>query len=664
VKRSHLSRTCFRHFGITGAFCLVGFSLNCLADPWLPNLFSDHMVLEQARPIHIWGKADAREKLSVGLATESTNVVADEHGRWSVDLPPLPAGGPFTLSIRGKKEIVIRDVMIGEVWVASGQSNMTFPLDGSENGPAEVAKADYPQIRLFNVPKKIALSPQENTLAAHWQICTPETAKDFSAVGYFFAREIHRKLNVPVGVMESAWPGTTIQEWIAPEVLRGDPELKSAMDEWDHATTAEKSFAETPLPYQLEFDNFELLHAPPDSSSTELANFDDGTTHLATGGSFRYSWGDAPGTTVELSSPGRGASRYCLRVAGRLDGTQDSILTARYKPDGSAVDLSGYAGIRFWVRGNGSFRFRSLQPTITDYDDYATPLLKASPEWQPFTIWFHNLRQDGWGVVQDFAQNALTGFSLECLTALEYPPMPVSALYEGMITPFLPYGFRGVLWYQGESNALNAHQYSKLLPALIRNWRDASNQKDLEFLIVQLPNHGALPEEPVESAWAELREAQLMTIKDVPHTGLAVTIDVGDPKDLHPHRKLEVGHRLALWALGDVYQQTIEYSGPLFESMTIQGAEARLHFTHVGAGLDSRGDRRLQGFAIAGADRKFHWADARIEGTDVIVSSHDVPNPVAVRYAWGDSPRCNLFNADGLPASPFRTDDWPGITGN
>ncbi|MGH9496263.1 MAG: sialate O-acetylesterase, partial [Candidatus Sulfotelmatobacter sp.] len=235
-------------------------------------------------------------------------------------------------------------------------------------------------------------------------------------------------------------------------------------------------------------------------------------------------------------------------------------------------------------------------------------------------------------------------------------------LYEGMITPLLPYRFRGALWYQGESNALKAQQYRKLLPALIENWRNAFGQKDLEFLIVQLPNHGAIPEEPSESAWAELREAELMTVEQVSHTGLAVTIDVGDPNDLHPHRKMEVGQRLADWALGTVYRQPGEYSGPLYESLKVGDGKARIHFTHVGSGLEARGEKELRGFAIAGADRKFHWAQAHVDGDSVVVESPNVPSPVAVRYAWGDSPRCNLFNKEGLPASPFRTDDWPGIT--
>jgi sialate O-acetylesterase len=575
----------------------------------------------------------------------------------------LSVGGPFTLTVQGKKQVAIKDVMIGEVWIASGQSNMTFSLDSAEGAATEVPKADYPQIRLFTVPRKIALSEQEDTLPAHWQICTPDNAKGFSAVAYFFAREIHRKLNVPVGVVESAWPGTTIEDWVAPEALQADADLAPVLEEWKHATPDEKKFAGSSLPLQLEFDDFELIPANAGSPGKMLANFDDGTSRISTGGSFSYGWQDSPDALFELVSPGRGKSGFAARVTGRLDGTQGSTLTARYQQDGAAVDLSSYAGIRFWVRGSGAFRFRSKQPTVTDWDDYAAPVMKASPDWQQVTVLFRDLRQDGWGVTLPFTQNALSSFTIESLTSLEYAPIPVSGLYEGMITPLLPSAFRGVLWYQGESNALKAHQYRKLLPALIKGWRVASHQDDLEFLIVQLPNHGAVPDDPGESAWAELREAQLLTLQHVRKTGLAVTIDVGDPKDLHPHRKLEVGQRLALWAEGTIYKQPIEYSGPLYESMKIEGGEIRVRFAHVGSGVEAHNGGELRGFAIAGADQKFHWAEARVDGDTVVVSSRDVPSPLAVRYAWGDSPVCNLFNRDGLPASPFRTDDWPGITG-
>ena len=642
--------------------CILVLGRNCHADPKLPTLFSDHMILQQHRAIHIWGKGDPSERITVSLLNETAKTTTDKSGHWSLDLPPLPAGGPFTLIVEGKTKVVIKDVMIGEVWLASGQSNMTFSLARAEGGEAEVPAADYPQVRLFTVPKKIATHPQEDTLPASWQICTPETAREFSAVGYFFARELHTQLNVPVGIILSAWPGTQIENWLDPGDLQADRDLQSVLEAWNQASPEQKQFADHPATFDLEFDDFELIPASAATPGVDLTNFDAGTSRTSMGGSFSYSWVDAADSHFDLVAPGRNGKGMAAQVAGTLDGTQSSRLTANYKLDHSPVDLSAYSGIRFWVRGNGSYRFRSLQPNITDWDNYTTPTYKAMPEWQPVTVRFRDLRQEGWGVSLPLTQSQLSGFAIECLTTLEEPPIPVSALYLGMIAPLLPYAARGVLWYQGESNALTAHQYRKLLPALIQGWRDGSKNQELEFLIVQLPNHGATPEQPGDSAWAELREAQLFAFESTPHTGLAVTIDVGDPKDVHPHRKLEVGQRLGWWALGTIYEQPLTYSGPLYRSIEIEGKEARIHFTHVGDGLESRSESELRGFAIAGADHKFHWADARIDGDTVVVSNPTVANPVAVRYAWADSPRCNLFNKNGLPASPFRTDDWPGIT--
>ena len=266
------------------------------------------------------------------------------------------------------------------------------------------------------------------------------------------------------------------------------------------------------------------------------------------------------------------------------------------------------------------FRFRSLQPTITDWDDYASSLLRASSDWSPVTIWFRDLRQEGWGVTKEFTPQSLTGFVIECLPAAGYPMRPSTGLYNGMIAPIVSYPFRGVIWYQGEGNALRAMQYRRLLPDLIDSWRSASHQPDMQFLIVQLPNHGAVPVQPAESAWAELREAQLLTAKQHPGVGLAVTIDVGDPKDLHPHRKAEVGERLALWALGATYHKPIVYSGPLYQSMAVEGNAIRIRFRNIEGGLIAKGDRVLRGFAIAGADRRFHWASAEIQGNSVVVS--------------------------------------------
>jgi sialate O-acetylesterase len=632
------------------------------AVPVLPNLIGDHMVLQRDREIHIWGFADPGEDVTATLGGNASYVKTGPAGDWSVHLPPMPAGGPFTLTIQGKKTIAVKDVLIGEVWVASGQSNMTFGLSGSVGGAEELAHADYPQIRLFTVPKRIALQPQRNTLPATWQICSPESAKDFSAVGYYFARDLHRNLGVPIGVIESAWPGTTIEEWIGPGALRQDARLKPILDQWHASKSAAETTAGVRVPFDLEFDDFELIRDSAAGEAVPFSNFDDGSTRNATGGGWRYDWQAAPDTAFELVAPGRGGRGFAARISGALDESDNSRLTAKFKLDSSPMDLSSYSGLRFWVRGNGQVRARTLQPTITDYDDYSTSLFHATADWHPLTIWFRDLRQEGWGVSLPFTQNALTGFSIENLTTVGYPPRPVSGLFEGMIAPLLPYPFRGAIWYQGESNALKAHQYRTLLPALITSWRQASQQNSFPFLIVQLPNHGAVPDQPTESAWAEMREAQFLTARQLPDTGIVVTIDVGDPQDVHPHRKAEVGERLALWALGTTYAKPVVYSGPLYQAMEVQGSRIRIRFSNVGTGLQANGGLPLRGFALAGPDRTFHWADASIEGDAVVVSSSQVPAPVAARYAWADSPPCNLFNKEGLPASPFRTDEWPGIT--
>ncbi len=625
------------------------------ADPVLPHVISEHMVVQQRRPIHIWGKADPNENITIILSTESRSTSADTNGNWSVDLPPMAAGGPFILTIHGKKDVVLRDVMIGEVWIASGQSNMTFALNDAIGGPEEVRKADYPDIRLFTVPKKNAAEPQSDTLPASWEICNPDTAKEFSAVAYYFARNLQRKLNVPIGIVESAWPGSNIELWIESSALQ-------AVEKSFGAKSLPSQLSAARQPFELEFDDFELIReSSGGEQATAFSNFDDGTARDSLGGYWGYSWDSAPGASFRLVSPGRGDGGYAAQVAGAIDASDDSRLAARFHVDDSPVDLSSYTGFRFWVRGNGSFRVRTLQPTITDWDDYSSPVVKATAEWKPVVIKFSDLRQEGWGVVKELTPAALSGLAIESMPVGGFPELHKSELYNGMITPLMPYAFRGALWYQGESNALDAFRYRQFLPALIESWRTAARD-EFPFLIVQLPNHGATPQEPSESAWAELREAEFQAFRKVPDVGLAVTIDVGDPQNVHPHRKAEVGERLALWALAKTYGENIVYSGPIYESAAMHGSEMSVRFSNAGGGLIAKDSDSLTGFSIAGDDHKFYWANAVIQGDTVVVSSPQVPNPIAVRYAWGDSPICNLFNKDGLPASPFRTDDWPSIT--
>jgi sialate O-acetylesterase len=345
-------------------------------------------------------------------------------------------------------------------------------------------------------------------------------------------------------------------------------------------------------------------------------------------------------------------------VFGALDEVSSSRLQANFRADHSAADMSRYAGIRFWVRGNGQFQLEILQPTISDWDNYAAKIIHAAPEWGQITILFKDVKQAGWGVSKPLTLQSLTGFQFVNMTSAGDPERPPSGLFHGMIAPLEEYRIRGALWYQGEGNTWRAYQYRRLLPALIAGWRKGWGEGDFPFLIVQLANHGSSPELG-DSIWAELREAQFLTARAVPNTGLAVSIDVGEPRNLHPPRKEEIGHRLALWALGTTYGEKIVYSGPLYDSMKIEGENVRVHFHYAGSGLEARGGP-LKGFAIAGSDRIFHWAEARIEGDAIVVSSPDVKAPVAVRYAWASSPYCNLYNKEGLPASPFRTDDWPG----
>lgn len=660
---SNLLRPKLRVLFVRSAFgaAALAATVSCaIAAPRMPYVFSDHMVLQSDVAQIIWGWADPGEAIEVHLAGTSRTTSAANDGRWSVALPPLPAGGPFILEVRGTKTLRFKDVAIGEVWIASGQSNMTYALSGAANAGEEIPKANDPDLRFFTVPKRISTESQNDTLPATWQVSSSDTAKDFSAVAYFFSRDLRRALGVPVGVILSAWPGTAGEEWTDPESLHRDPILQPILSRWNAVSAQDKTFAAAPRQFSLEFDDFELLPAKPGSPPVPFSNFDDGSSRVATGGNWTYSWHEAPDATFELAAPGRGGRGYAARISGELTGASDSRWEVSLHSDGAPVDLTAYAGLRFWVRGNGSFIFRTLQPSISDWDNYSGTHIEATPEWIEATVWFRDLKQEGWGVKEQLTMNQISGFSISATTDLINPPRPPAGLYDGMITPLKNFRIRGAIWYQGESNTQRAFQYRSLLPALIRGWRAAWKEGDFPFLIVQLPNQGYSPEFG-DSWWAELREAQLLTVRTVPQTGLAVTIDVGEAGNLHPPRKAEIGERLALWALGTTYGRKLVYSGPLYKTMNIEGKEIRINFAHVGGGLQAHGET-LEGFTMAGADKRFHRANARIDGDSVVVSSSEVEAPVAVRYAWGNSPNCDLYNKEGLPASPFRTDDWLGAT--
>lgn len=487
-----------------------------LADVRLPAIISDNMVLQQGMAAPLWGKADPGEKITVSVAGQSVTAETDDQGRWKVKLTPLKASGtPVTVTVRGKNTLTITNVLVGEVWLGSGQSNMEWPALHSGKDILDAAR--FPNLRLFKTENAVALTPQED-VPGSWVECTPETVKKFSAVLYAAGRELHQKLGVPVGLIQSSWGGTVIQSWSRYESITTDAEAQAAVDR-------------------------------------RLAELDD------------PAWCEA----------------------------DFKKQTARYE--------------------------RLKGESKENPDDERNP---RKPEK---------------------------------LTAL-FKNRPCG-LYNAKIAPLAGYGIRGAVWYQGEFNAPQAGLYQRLLPLMINDWRAQWGQGAFPFIIVQLPNIGKnLHNQPVMSRaqWAALRESQRRTLA-LTNTALVVTIDVSDGL-LHPVNKEPFGHRVALAALRLAYGQTIPFSGPLYQSMTVEGNAIRVRFDEVDGGLTAKDNAALKGFAIAGEDRKFVWAEARIDGETLVVSSPDVVRPVAVRYAWADNPVLTLYSKAGLPASPFRSDNW------
>lgn len=480
------------------------------ADVKLPNVFSDHMVLQQGQKNKVWGLAEVSEPITVTINKQEQKTTAAADGTWSVMLEPLPVGGPYELVVKGKNEIKFTDVLVGEVWVCSGQSNMQWSVKQSNNPDLEKLTAKHPKIRMINFPNVGAQEPKWSHDNHHWMVCTPDTVGNFSAVGYFFARQLHQTLDVPVGMINNAWGGSACEAWVRRDVLSAIPRFKPMMDGW---IAKEARFA-------------------------------------------------------ELSAKGDG-----------LDEKQTKELES----------LKG-----------------------------------------------------------QMAGNARPG-----------------NIYNGVLKSHLGYGIKGAIWYQGESNAGRAYQYRDLFPLMIKTWRNEWNQGDFPFYWVQLADFNAEVPEPGESTWAELREAQTMTMSRLPNTGEAVIIDIGEGWDIHPKNKLDVGLRLARWALAKNYGISVPYHSPQYKSMEWKDNKIILTFNYVDGGWRPFDVKEPRGFTIAGEDGKFVKATAKILVDKTIeVSADSVPNPVSVRYGWADNPVVNVYGGDGLPLTPFRTDGRPGVTIN
>ena len=633
-------------------------------------LFSDNMVLQQRADAPVWGKAEPNATVIVATswnkATYTTQ--ADQAGKWSVKVRTPKAGGPYSMTINesGNESITLNNILIGEVWLCSGQSNMQMPVSGSwakvTNHEQEVKDAaKYPKIRLLSVERMTSSKPEDNftTYGDGWMVCSSESIAEFSATAYFFGREIHLKQGVPVGLIHSSWGGTVIEAWMTKDALKGVKDL-GTQAEMVSGWPAERE--ERRAKSQGAVEAWNRLAAAYDSVNVEFDDFkndkydDSRWDNIKLPGNIEQNYRNFDGhvlvrKSIEIPAEWAGKSlKMCIQ------GVDDK-------------DVTYFNGVKI---GENSGWNRARTYTIP------AELVKAGKAIVAIRIMDTSGNGGITGNDQSFYVESADGKKImlsgewKAKKDADYSLMPAkpvnmynepywsTVLYNAMISPLVPYTIKGAIWYQGCSNDDRAYQYQDLMRLMIADWREQWGY-NFPFYITQLANYTARQTQPTESTWAELREAQTMAAQIVPNTGMAVTIDIGEAGDIHPRNKQEVGRRLALQALNKTYGMSIECSGPMYAGYEIDGNIIRIKFNSTAKGLVVKGDK-LEGFTIAGADHKFYWADAKIVGNCIEVSCKDVPRPLAVRYAWAHNPLGNLYNTAGLPASPFRTDSWQGIT--
>ena len=624
----------------------------------LANLFGNQAVLQRDISVPVWGWTKPLAKVIVKVGPHQAQSISGTDGKFLVRLPPMPAGGPYDLEVSSPdtpEKALSHDIWIGEVWIASGQSNMEFSFAQLHLDIPSQLPPTNPAIRMANVAR-LAYAGQQSDAPLTWQTCGPTTTPNFSAVGYFFAAELQKALGVTVGIINSSWGGTIIEAWISRETLVQNPQVNSWVARYE-ANCHSPEFWDP----QAALHRQNALPADPGNDGLK-----QGWANLAFDDS---SWKDMelPGAWTARGHRHSGIFWFRRVVdVPRAWAGKDLLLSL-----GAADkhDITYFNGQQVGATGTG---FEEFHWNIVRTYRIPGHLVKEGKNIIASRV--YSFAYDG-GLIgpahimtlslPDSSDKPIPlpgswKYAVEHNFGLVVPPranpgpgVPNSPyiLYDNMIAPLLPYALRGAIWYQGESNASEAHKYHRLMLDLIRDWRHAWGQGDFPFLFTQLANYNATV------PWPLLREAQLQTLAE-PHTGMAVTIDIGDAADIHPKNKLDVGRRLAAWALSQTYHQHLAYSGPLYAGMTIEGARIRIHFNHVTGGLQAKGGP-LARFLIAGEDRQFIPADATIDGNTILVSSHKVTYPIAVRYAWENNPEgCNLYNAANLPASPFRTDTW------
>lgn len=635
----------------------------------LPTLISEGMVLEQKVPVHIWGSADEGEKVTVALRGQSVSAVA-RGGQWSLLLKPLDAGGPFAMTVTSQDShgaaqdrIVVEQVFVGEVWVCSGQSNMEFPLSRAFEARSEIEAAADPGLRMFTVGRQLADTPKAEVSSGRWEAASPETRAHFSAVAYYFGRALRAARHVPIGLIHSSWGGTPAEAWtkrsvleswgapasafagLAPPNAAAQAGYERALAAWVAAGRPQGNFADPGIldsakPWalpQTETRDWRSMSLPGAWENVGPDLQIDGGVWFRRDVTIPKAW---EGRALDLHLGPIDDLDTTYFNGAVVGATGDEVpnhwqVLRRYQIPASSVHAGrGVLAVRVWDQGGeGGFMGPAselwLAPAGAPENERAT----LAGDWHFKPERTRPTQPNPPGLNQNLP----------------------SVLFNGMIAPLLPYTIAGATWYQGESNAGRAGQYRSLLTAMIRNWRADWQLGDFPFLIVQLAPYLAITEQPEESGWAALREAQAQVSHDVPRVGLAVITDVGDEKDIHPTHKQPVGERLALAARSIAYGEHIIASGPSFRSAAIEKGKIAISFDNVGKGLALRG-QALRGFAIAGSDRKFVNAEARIDGSRVIVSSPRIPAPAYVRFGWANYPVVNLWNADGLPAVPFRTD--------
>jgi sialate O-acetylesterase len=644
------------------------FSCCVFADVTMPKIFGDNMVLQRNKSISIWGWATAGEKVTVQFSKQQKTVVTDPSGKWQLLLQPENAGGPYQLLVKGNNTISLENVLVGEVWICSGQSNMEMPIAGwgkIKDYEKEIANADYPLIRHFKVPNTVSATLKEDITGGEWKICNPTTAGEFSATAYFFARALYEKLKVPIGLINTSWGGTQSEAWTSQAAFEQSSEFKKIADEMKTGKMEETAKKRTEIVLANIKKAQGSLDEKANTAGWKNTNFDDS----------KWPAMKLPGVWEDNGFPGLDGIvwfRKTINIA-EADAGKPAMLELAKVDDVDETYINGekIGGMDKW----DELRKYTIAPGI----------LKASKNVIAVKVTDH---QGGGGIYGDANTLQLTvgntvlplsgewQFRIESMTnnsanGTVGPNDFPSLLFNAMINPLLSYSIRGAIWYQGEANAGRAYQYRTAFPLMIKDWRQHFKQGNFPFLFVQLSTFGtATANSNNGSNWAELREAQAMSLS-LPHTGMAVTTDIGNPADIHPKNKQGVGKRLAAIALHDVYGQAGEYTGPVYKSMKISGDTIEISFDHTGTGLllmlqkgfHHNEDYNANGFEVAAADKKFHPAKAMIKENKVIVFSEDVKHPVAVRYNWADDASAgNLFNAELFPAAPFRTDNWVGVT--